>query len=130
MKGQHMMDKLKRMEQDKGPMTQFIAKQRDRQEALKTFSREEQNKLEGALDTMEGLKSRVKKEMALLRVIDITKNASAQDEQKGGSIAAPNVDKINYMIVKAKDQVSDAFDLLFSKDSKLNLPKSYKDTLL
>ena len=80
---------------------------------------------------MEGLKSRVKKEMALLRVIDITKKDSpAQDEQKGGSIATPNVDKINYMIVKAKDQVSDAFDLLFSKDSKLNLPKSYKDTLL
>lgn len=72
LKGKTMLDRMKRMDAGKGPMAQFIAKQRDRQDALKSYSREEQTKLEGALEAVEGLKSKVKKEMALLRVIDIT----------------------------------------------------------
>jgi len=32
--------------------------------------------LEGAVDTIEGLKTKVKREMALVKVIDITKGAS------------------------------------------------------
>lgn len=45
-------------------MAQFIAKQRERQAVLKNFSREDQSMLEGAVDTIEGLKTKVKREMA------------------------------------------------------------------
>lgn len=31
------------------------------------------------------------------------------------------------MVVKAKDQVNDAFSLLFAKDSKLNEPKTIQE---
>lgn len=68
-----MMERLKKMEKSEGGMSQFIAKQRDRQEAMKRFSRDDQAKLEGAVETMEALKTKVKKEMALIKVIDLTK---------------------------------------------------------
>ena len=74
-------------------MARFIAKQKDKQEQLKNFSREEQQILESAVGTIEGLKSRVKKEMAQVKVIDLTKTditsilplIPRQEEQKGGS---------------------------------------------
>jgi GTP-binding protein EngB required for normal cell division len=35
-------------------------------------------------------------------------------------------EKINYMIVKAKEEVNDAVKILFAKDSKFNQLKSFK----
>ena len=70
--------------------------------------------------------------MAAVKVVDLTKvdistilplvAAPKQEEQKGGSNDEPLdsirlKDKINYMIVKAKDQANDAFNLLFAKES-------------
>ncbi len=82
------------------------------------------------MGTIEGLKSRVKREMAQVKVIDLTKADIStilpliprQEEQKGGSKDEPLdsirlKEKINYMIVKAKDSANDAFNLLFSKES-------------
>lgn len=86
MKGQNMMDRLKKLERSDGPMSQFIMRQRDRQDALKRFSRDEQVKLENAVETMDGLKSQVKKEMALIKVIDLSKREQANpivEQQKG-----------------------------------------------
>jgi hypothetical protein len=74
LKSKTMVERMKRLDAGQGPMAQLIGRQRDRQEALKSYSREEQIKLEGALEAVEGLKSKVKKEMALLRVIDITQH--------------------------------------------------------
>ena len=34
-------------------------------------------------------------------------------------------EKINYMLLKAKDQVNDAFKVLFAKDSKLHQVKAF-----
>jgi hypothetical protein len=49
-------------------------------------------------------------------------NPKQQEQQKGGSKedhldSIKLKEKINYMIVKAKDQANDAFNLLFSKES-------------
>ncbi len=71
-----MLQRLKKLDNGNAPMAQFISKQRERQEILKNFSRDEQSMLEGAVDTIEGLKTKVKREMALVKVIDITKGAS------------------------------------------------------
>lgn len=83
MKGNHMMERLKTLEKSEGPMNQFISKQRDKQHILKKLSRDEQNKLVDAVDTVACLKTKVKKEMALIKVIDLTKKG--QEEQKGDS---------------------------------------------
>ena len=97
---------------------------------LKRFNREEQGKLEGAVEAMEGLKSKVKKEMALIKVVDLLKRNStiSEEQQKGDSEEGVKVaEKINYMIVKAKVQVNSAFDVLFAKDSSLNKAKGLND---
>ena len=73
MRGQNMMERLNKLQKTDGGMSQFIAKQRDKQEAMKRFSREDQAKLEGAVETMEALKTKVKKEIALIKVIDLRK---------------------------------------------------------
>ena len=74
--------------------------------------------LEGAVETIEGLKTKVKIEMAAVKVIDLTKAASS--EEHGQEDSTQVKEKINYLIVKAKDQVNDAFNVLFSKESNLN----------
>ena len=51
--------------------------------------------------------------MAQVKVIDLSKY-----EERGEELS--NKEKINYMIVKAKDQVNAAFKVLFAKDSKLH----------
>lgn len=58
---------------------------------------------------MEVLKTKVKREMALIKVIDLTKTdvipsvVPQLEAQKGGESNAPVTDKINYLLLKAKD---------------------------
>jgi hypothetical protein len=119
LRGHNMNERLKKLA-DSGPMGQFILRQRDRQEALKRYSREEQNKLEGAVEWVSGLKTKVKKEMALIKVTDLTKqNAERGEEAK----------RINYMVIKARHQVNEALDVLFAKDSHLNMARSLREAL-
>jgi hypothetical protein len=73
-------------------------KQRDKKDLLKRISKDEQIKLEGACENISTLKSKIKKEMALHKVIDITK---ADSNERGESSVGR--EKINYMIVKARD---------------------------
>lgn len=120
-----MLERLKKLQDNDGALSQYIGKQKDRQEALKKYSREEVNTLEGAVEQVECLKSKVKKEMALIKVIDLTTNDVRQvieEKQQHGSEVetGKNVEKINYMLVKAKDSMNDAFNILFTKDSLLH----------
>ena len=81
-----MMEKLKKFEDPNAPMTQFISRQREKQDILSRFTRDEQKKLEGAVNSIEVLKTNVKKEMALIKVIDLTKKSSEvsnEEPQKG-----------------------------------------------
>jgi len=72
--------------------------------------------------------------MALVKVVDLTKTnistilplvptqqSGASKDETHDSIRLK--EKINYMIVKAKDQANDAFNLLFQKDSLLHKVK-------
>ena len=126
LKGQHMLQRLTKLDSGNTPMTQFIAKQRERQDVLKRYSRDEQSALEGAVETIEGLKTKVKREMALVKVKDLTQGQKKEEELESKQVK----DRINYLIVQAKDQANDAFDVLFSKDSTLNSVKELKSALL
>jgi hypothetical protein len=80
LRGKEMLNRLKKLDNGNGPMTQFIAKQRDRFDVLKKYSRDEQVVLEGAVENIEGLKTKVKREMAMVKVIDITKEPTSSQE--------------------------------------------------
>ncbi len=113
-------------------MAQFIQKQRERHNVLSNYSRDEQSMLEGAVETIEGLKTKVKREMALVKVIDLTKEGkSKQEQQSEEEVDSKKLkDRINYLIVQAKDQANDAFDVLFSKESALHSVKDLKSALV
>ncbi len=123
LKGQKLLQRLKKLDSNDGPMSQFMSKQRDRQDVLKKYSRDEQSTLESAVENIEGLKSKVKKQMSLVKVIDLTQKEPQKGSEEDGLDSVQLREKINYMIVKAKDQVNDAFDVLFAKDSGLNRVK-------
>jgi hypothetical protein len=61
--------------------------------------------------------------MSLVKVIDLTQKEPQKGSEEDGLDSVQLREKINYMIVKAKDQVNDAFDVLFAKDSGLNRVK-------
>lgn len=73
--------------------------------------------LKSALTNVDSLKSKVKREMASQRVINLletTKVDKSQNEVQGKE------EKINYLILKAKEEVNDVVKVLFAKDSKFN----------
>eukprot|EP00347_Sterkiella_histriomuscorum_P006662 403351912 len=123
LKGQHLLERLHKLEKTDGPMNEYIKMQREKKEVAGKLSRDEQNKLESALDNVMYLKKKMKKEMALIKVIDITKRDEEQKEVEKKllkEIVPEGKEKINYEIMKAKEQVNDAFKVLFAKDSKLH----------
>lgn len=122
-----MTERLNKLCKSEGAFNQYLTKQKEQRDLMKRLTKDEQGKIEDALENVEVLKSKVKKEMALIKVIDLTKKDQMVEKQKGEEFIESNREKINYMIVKAKDQVNDAFKILFSKDSKLNSVKSIKD---
>lgn len=123
LRGQHLLERLHKLEKEECPMNEYIKQQRERREVAGKLTRDEQGKLESALDNVMYLKKKIKKEMALVRVIDITKREEQQrDAEKKllKDIVPEGKEKINYEILKAKDQVNEAFKVLFAKDSKLH----------
>lgn len=81
------------------------------------LSKDEQTVLKSALTNVDSLKSKVKREMASQRVINLletTKVDKSQNEVQGKE------EKINYLILKAKEEVNDVVKVLFAKDSKFN----------
>ena len=80
--------------------------------------------------------------MASVKVVDLSKvdistilplmANKKHEQQKGGSKEEPLdsiklKEKINYMIVKAKDQANDAFNLLKAKESSLHLIQDFSE---
>ena len=144
MKGQQFMERLRKLDGNNGHMAQYMAIQKDKQETLKRYTKQEQNMLENAVGAVEGLKTRVKREMAAVKIVDLTKvdistilplvPINQQEQQKGGSKeealdSLKLKEKINYMIVKAKDQANDAFNFLFAKESSLHKVKDLSDAV-
>ena len=66
-----MTQRLNNLLRSEGAMNEFIIKQREKKELQLKLSKEEHGVLESALVNVDALKSKVKKEMALVRVIDL-----------------------------------------------------------
>jgi len=100
LKGQKMLERLHKLERENGPMNKFISLQREKKEIAGKLSKDEQNKLESALDNVMYLKSKMKKEMALMKVIDITNKEKDTNKKE---YVPEGKEKLNYELLKAKD---------------------------
>ncbi|CDW91225.1 UNKNOWN [Stylonychia lemnae] len=130
LKGQHLLERLHKLEKTEGPMNEYIKLQREKRDIGAKISRQDQINLEQALDNVMYLKKKMKKEMALIKVIDITKREEQQlesEKQLKNEIIHEGMEKVNYEFLKAKDQVNEAFKVLFGKDSRLHQIQSFKE---
>ena len=131
LRGEKLLERLNKLEKSGGSMNEYIIQQRERREVVKRLSKDDQGKLENALENVTFLKSKMKKEMALIKVIDLTKREEKEkevEEQIKKDIAPDEGrEKINYMLLKAKDQVNDAFKVLFAKDSRLHQVRNLRE---
>jgi len=105
------------------------------------LSREEQSKLTKAIENVDSLKSKVKLQMASIKVVDLKKKkeqqAKALEQEKAALTSAFKRNKktapteelgdsaktnanINFMIIQAREQVNQALKCLAQKDSKLD----------
>lgn len=90
------------------------------------MSKDEQGTLENAVSNVDILKSKVKREMVQARVVDLKalkehQQAKVEENMKAGQ------EKINFLIVKAKEEVNETVKMLFSKDSKFHQVRALKD---
>ena len=131
LRGEKLLERLNKLEKSGGSMNEYIIQQRERREVVKRLSKDDQGKLENALENVTFLKSKMKKERALIKVIDLTKREEKEkevEEQIKKDIAPDEGrEKINYMLLKAKDQVNDAFKVLFANDSRLHQVRNLRD---
>lgn len=121
-----MAKRLNKLANSDGALNQFIQKQREKKEFALRLSKDEQGTLENAVSNVDILKSKVKREMVQARVVDLKalkehQQAKVEDNMKAGQ------EKINFLIVKAKEEVNEAVKMLFSKDSKFHQVRALKD---
>ena len=102
LKGQNALERLQRLERAPGPMNEFIRLQRERKETAGRLSKEEQGRLESALDNVMYLKRKMKQEMALAKVVDLAK-ARQEDAPAKREFVPEGAEKLNYELLKAKD---------------------------
>lgn len=72
MRSQQMLERINKLSKTEGAMNAFIAKQREKKELQLRISKEDQDKIEESVQYVDSLKSKVKKEMAQARVLDLT----------------------------------------------------------
>jgi hypothetical protein len=121
LRGNNMTERLNKLQREEGALNKYIIKQREKKELQLKLTKDEQGKLENALTNVEYLKSKVKREMTLVKVPDLTLKVNKKaDEECITQEQALGQEKINYMIIKAKEEVNEAMKVLFAKDSKLH----------
>lgn len=148
LRGQKVTEKLNKLKRSDGALNEFIKNQKQKKDINLKLTREDQNQLEKAIENVDNLRTKVKLQMAGVKVVDLKKKredlARAQQEeklvqssafmrnkklsQKQGGANSGN-DKpdcvrtnmnINYMIIQAREQVNEAIQKLMTKDSKLS----------
>ena len=148
LRGQKVTEKLNKLKRSDGALNEFIKNQKQKKDINLKLTREDQNQLEKAIENVDNLRTKVKLQMAGVKVVDLKKKredlARAQQEEKlvqssafmrnkklnqkqGGfnaSIDKPDCVRtnmnINYMIIQAREQVNEAIQKLMTKDSKLS----------
>lgn len=148
LRGQKVTEQLNKLKRSDGALNEFIKNQKQKKEINLKLTREDQNQLEKAIENVDSLRTKVKLQMASVKVVDLKKKredlARAQQEEKLAQSSAfmrnkklnqkasgsdPSIDKpdcvrtnmnINYMIIQAREQVNEAIQKLMTKDSKLS----------
>lgn len=133
LRGKDMLQRLQNLHNSEGAFAQVTVQLRDAQkkkemETTQGFSvklnKAEQVKVKSALESVETLKFKVKKQMACRRIVDLTKttpaasSAAPQPEEAKTNEPHPN-ETFNYMVMETREKINDAMQILFSKDSKL-----------
>ena len=148
LRGQKVTEKLNKLKRSDGALNEFIKNQKQKRDINLRLTREDQNQLEKAIENVDNLRTKVKLQMAGVKVVDLKKKredlARAQQEEKtaqssafmrnkklsqkqsGANASSDKPDcvrtnmNINYMIIQAREQVNEAVQKLMTKDSKLS----------
>lgn len=130
LRGKDMLERLTKLQEAEGAfsvITKQLREAEKKREATNKgvavkLNKAEQMKLQSALESVETLKFKVKKQMACRRIVDLTKGsvASKPEESKVDAIKQPNfTETFNYMVMETREKINGAMQVLFTKDSKL-----------
>ena len=115
LKGKDMMRRLHRLQQDGDAFNVLVKESKiiDNGGVSIRLNKDEQKTIEEAIQGVDELKTKVKRQMARARVVDFSKI---------DRVAAPAPGKnesYNYLMVEARQKLNTAMDVLFAKDSRL-----------
>ena len=99
------------------------------------LSKVDQLKVQDALESVESLKFKVKKQMAARRIVDLTHPQKPKvEEQKEDDSAIDKITKeaqmtetFNTMVIDTREKINEAMNVLFSRDSKLRKLQSMQE---
>ena len=127
-----MLARLSKLQREEGAFNMLVHQLRESQKADQgevsvKLNRVEQSKVEEALESVESLKSKVKRQMATRRIVDLSKPLEDQTtfQSKNDALDAVrselkvNTESQNYLLVEAREKINDAMEVLFTKDSRL-----------
>lgn len=147
LRGRDVNDRLNTLVKKEGGLNDFIKRHTEKQEMRVKLNLEKENALTKAIENVDGLKQNIKKQMALVKVVDLKKKyefmqKSQEMERQAVTEAKTSVFKknlrtdptedsyqpdctktnanINYMIIQARQQVNQALETLLSGESKLS----------
>lgn len=83
------------------------------------LNKADQLKVQNALESVETLKFKVKKQMATRRIVDLTARPKVEEAKESEKMAARPVETLNFMVMDTRDKINTAMQALFSRDSKL-----------
>jgi hypothetical protein len=130
LRGKDMFERLTKLQETEGAFSlvtkQLREAEKKREAANKgvavKLNKAEQMKVQSALESVETLKFKVKKQMASRRIVDLTKApiTPKPEEAKNVEMKQPNfTETFNYMVMETREKINDAMQVLFTKDSKL-----------
>ena len=133
LKGKDMLERLTKLQNKDGAFSVITQQLRDaekKREASQVdgvtvkLNKAEQLKVQSALESVETLKFKVKKQMATRRIVDITpktiSSAPKSEEAKETDANEPSsTETFNYLVMDTREKINEAMQVLFSRDSKL-----------
>ena len=85
LRGQRITQKVNKLKKSDGALNEFIKKQNQKKDLTLKLTREDQNQLEKAIENVDGLRSKVKLQMANIKVVNLKQRqedmAKAQQEE-------------------------------------------------
>lgn len=138
LKGKEMLERLNKLQNKDGAFCRITQQLRDTEKKKEAeqvngvtvkLNKAEQLKVQSALESVETLKFKVKKQMATRRIVDIrpktTVNKDAQQPEEVKEMATSKAESgsttetFNYLVMDTREKINDAMKVLFSRDSKL-----------